>query len=129
MKKLKKKVEIIVEKTKTGYSAYSETLGVYSTAKDISSLYISLVEAINYYYEDSGYEVSTENLKLNIDLQQFFQYYKVLNANYLAQRIGMNATLLSQYVQGKKHPSSKQTNKIIQGIQTIGKELADINLL
>ena len=33
MKKLKKKIEITVEKTKTGYSAYSEELGIYSTAK------------------------------------------------------------------------------------------------
>ncbi|RLD21422.1 MAG: XRE family transcriptional regulator [Bacteroidetes bacterium] len=129
MKKLKKKIEITVEKTKTGYSAYSDNLGVYSTAKDTSSLYSNLVEALNIYYEDHGYEVSVDNLKLNLDLQQFFQYYKVLNANFLAQRIGMNPTLLSQYVRGKKHPSSKQTNKIIRGIHAIGKELSDINLV
>jgi DNA-binding transcriptional regulator YdaS (Cro superfamily) len=52
----------------------------------------------------------------------------VLNANFLAQRIGMNPTLLSQYVRGKKHPSAKQTDKIIKGIQTIGKELSEISL-
>ena len=40
----------------------------------------------------------------------------------------MNPTLLSQYVRGKKQPSSKQTDKIIQGIQSIGKELAELNL-
>ena len=129
MKKLKKKIEIIVEKTNTGYSAYSEAHGVYSTAVDTSSLYSNLVDALNLYYEDLGYEVSVDNLKLNLDLQQFFQYYKVLNANFLAQRIGMNPTLLSQYVRGKKHPSSKQTNKIIKGIHAIGKELSDINLV
>ena len=129
MKKLKKKIEITVEKTKTGYAAYSEDLSVYSTAKDTSALYINLVEALNLYYEDYGYEVSVDNLKLNLDLQQFFQYYKVLNANFLAQRIGMNPTLLSQYVRGKKHPSSKQTDKIIRGIHAIGKELSDINLV
>jgi transcriptional regulator with XRE-family HTH domain len=129
MKKLKKKIEITVEKTKTGYSAYSEVLGIYSTAKDTPSLYSNLVEALNLHYEEHGYEVSVENLKLNLDLQQFFRYYKVLNANFLAQRIGMNPTLLSQYVRGKKHPSSKQTNKIIKGIHAIGKELSDINLV
>lgn len=44
----------------------------------------------------------------------------------------INVTLektLSQYVRGKKHPSSKQTEKIIKGIQSIGKELADLNLV
>ncbi len=129
MKPLKKKIEVTVEKTNTGYSAYAEHLSVYSTGGNISELYINLLEALNFAYEELGYEVSTDNIKLNLDLKQFFQYYKVLNANFLAQRIGMNPTLLSQYVRGKKHPSAKQTNKIIKGIQTIGKELSEISLV
>ena len=61
MKKLKKKIEITVEKTNTGYSAYSEVHGVYSTAVNTSSLYTNLVDALNLYYEDLGYEVSVDN--------------------------------------------------------------------
>lgn len=129
MKPLKKKIEVIVEKTNTGYSAYAEHMSVYSTGENISALYINLIEALNFAYEELGYEVSAENIKLNLDLKQFFQYYKVLNANFLAQRIGMNPSLLSQYVRGKKLPSSKQTDKIIKGIQTIGKELSEISLV
>jgi predicted RNase H-like HicB family nuclease len=129
MKNLKKKIEITVEKTDSGYSAYAENMNVFSTGKDITELYANLLEALNFAYEDLGYEITVENLKLNLDFQQFFQYYKVLNANFLAKRIGMNPTLLSQYVRGKKHPSSKQTDKIIQGIQSIGKELADVRLV
>ncbi|MBP6055458.1 MAG: hypothetical protein KA527_07450 [Cytophagaceae bacterium] len=41
----------------------------------------------------------------------------------------MNPSLLSQYVRGKKQPSAKQSEKIIRGVQSIGKELADISLL
>ena len=126
---MKKKIEITVEKTDSGYSAYAENMNVFSTGKDITELYANLLEALNFAYEDLGYEITVENLKLNLDFQQFFQYYKVLNANFLAKRIGMNPTLLSQYVRGKKHPSSKQTDKIIQGIQSIGKELADVRLV
>ena len=129
MKNLKKKIEITVEKTDSGYSAYAENMNVFSTGKDITELYANLLEALDFAYEDLGYEITVENLKLNLDFQQFFQYYKVLNANFLAKRIGMNPTLLSQYVRGKKHPSSKQTDKIIQGIQSIGKELADVRLV
>ena len=128
MKKLKKKINITVEKTNTGYSAYSDEMNVFSTGADVAELHHNLIEALNLAYEDLGYEVGADNLKLNLDLQQFFQYYKVLNANFLAKRIGMNPTLLSQYVRGKKRPSSKQTDKIIQGIQSIGKELAELNL-
>ena len=126
---MKKKIDVTVEKTTTGYSAYTEDLEVFTTGKDIPELYTNLIEALNLAYEESGYVVGAENLKLNLDLQQFFQFYKVLNANFLAQRIGMNPSLLSQYVRGKKSPSSKQTDKIIRGIQTIGRELADLNLV
>jgi hypothetical protein len=41
----------------------------------------------------------------------------------------MNESLLSQYVQGRKRPSEKQTDKILQGINQIGKELSEINLI
>jgi hypothetical protein len=129
MKKLNKKVNVTVEKTKTGYSAFAEELNVFTTAKDINALYKNLIEALNLFYEDKGYCVDQSNIKLNLDLRQFFQYYRVLNANFLAARIGMNPTLLSQYVQGRKNPSAKQTDKILNGIHTIGKELAEIRFV
>jgi predicted RNase H-like HicB family nuclease len=128
MKRLSKKIPVVIEKTKSGFSAYAESVDVYTTGKDIPSLYTNLLEALNLFYEESGYLVETNNLKLNLDLRQFFQYYKVLNANFLAERIGMNPGLLSQYVKGKKQPSTRQADRIVRGIQMIGKELADINL-
>lgn len=126
-KNLKKKIDVIVEKTDTGYSAYAEEEGTYTTAEDVNALYENLKEALNLYYEELGYHISADNLRLQIDLQQFFQYYKVLNANFLAKRIGMSPSLLSQYVRGKKRPSRKQTDRIMRGIQDIGKELSSIN--
>lgn len=129
MKNSKKKIAITVEKTSTGYSAYADHENIFSTGKDIPELYVNLLEALNLAYEEDEIEVTTENLKLHLDLKQFFQYYRVLNANFLAQRIGMNPTLLSQYVRGKKQPSAKQTDKILNGIQSIGRELADLNFI
>lgn len=38
-------------------------------------------------------------------------------------------TLLSQHIQGHKKPSEKQTEKILTGIQKIGQELSEINLM
>jgi len=128
MKKLKKKINVTIEKTKSGFSAYSDENNVFTTAKTIPELYNNLIEALNLYYEDSGYSISSGNLKLNLDMQQFFKYYRVLNAKFLANRIGMNPTLLSQYVQGKKSPSKKQTNRILEGIQNIGQELSELKL-
>jgi hypothetical protein len=130
MKMGRKKIAITVEKTDTGFSAYANDLSVFSTGKDIPELYVHLVEAINLLLEEDGEGViSLSDLKLNLDLKQFFQYYKVLNARFLARRIGMNPTLLSQYVRGVKRPSPKQTEKIIQGIQGIGRELSDLRFI
>ncbi|MDQ3015936.1 MAG: helix-turn-helix transcriptional regulator, partial [Bacteroidota bacterium] len=74
------------------------------------------------------YEVHKNNIVLQIDLQQFFQYYKVLNSKHLAEKIGMNPTLLSQYVQGRKKPSQQQSDRIMKGIQQIGQELSELKL-
>lgn len=129
MKLLKKKVKMIVEKTNTGFSAYTFDLPAATTGKTIVDLQKNIMEVINFYYEDFGYEVRKTNIILEIDLQQFFQYYKVLNAKHLAEKIGMNPTLLSQYVQGRKKPSPKQSERIINGIQQIGQELSELRLI
>src|SRR6187431_412949 len=128
MKILKKKIKVIVEKTKTGFSAYplDDEIAAGTTGRTISELQDNILEVLNFYFEEEGYEVSKSNIQLQIDLQQFFQYYKVLNARHLAEKIGMNPTLLSQYVQGRKNPSQKQRDKIINGVQQIGKELAGL---
>jgi predicted RNase H-like HicB family nuclease len=125
----KGKVNIIVEKTDTGFSAYAENYPVFTTGKTTAELLRNVKEALNLYLEEEGVYVNQENIKLNIDFRLFFQHYKVLNAKFLAKRIGMNPTLLSQYVQGKKSPSTEQANRILSGIHEIGKELSELNLM
>ncbi len=128
MKKLKKKIKIIVEKTETGFSAFSEDYSIFSTGRTVPELLDNTYEATQLYFEEK-YEVTPANLKFEIDFAQFFQYYKVLNSKFLAEKIGMNPTLLSQYVQGRKKPSDSQTEKILTGIHQIGQELSDMNLI
>jgi predicted RNase H-like HicB family nuclease len=128
MKTLKEKIKLTVEKTDTGFSAFSEVYPVFTTGNTFTELLKNAVEAINLYLTDQDSQVVEKNIEFEIDLQQFFQYYRVINSKFLAQRIGMNETLLSQYVQGRKKPSQKQTNKILQGIQQVGRELSNLNL-
>lgn len=127
--KNKNKITMIVEKTDTGFSAYSANNAVYTTGKTIPELLNNAFEAAELYFEDDNISITHSDIQLEVDLQQFFKYYKVLNAKFLAEKIGMNPTLLSQYVQGHKKPSQKQTDRILEGIHQIGKELSDINLL
>ncbi|MBS1556363.1 MAG: XRE family transcriptional regulator [Bacteroidetes bacterium] len=126
--KIRKKVAVKVEKTKTGFSAFAVDYPVFTTGKTMAELSKNIVEALNLYFEDDGIVVDEKDVKLDIELKQFFQFYRVINARFLADRISMNPTLLSQYVQGRKKPSSTQTEKILKGIREIGKELSDLSL-
>ena len=128
MKKYRKKIKIVVEKTETGFSAYSEDFPIFTTGRTIPELINNALEATQLNFEEE-FEIKHENLKFEIDFAQFFQYYKVLNAKFLAEKIGMNPTLLSQYVQGHKKPSENQTEKILRGIHQIGQELSEMNLI
>ena len=129
MKTIRKKIRMIVEKTDTGFSAYSVDYPICTTGKSVTDLINNAYEAANLYYEDQEIKITRDNIKFELDFRQFFQYYKVINSKLLADRIGMNATLLSQYVTGHKKPSETQTEKILMGIHQIGQELAEINLI
>jgi transcriptional regulator with XRE-family HTH domain len=122
------KVEMIVEKTKTGYSAYAVKYNVFTTGRTLQQLKKNMIESINLFFEESGKSaIDIEQLKITLDLPQFFSFYKVLNAKALSERIGMNQSLLAQYINGNKVPSLQQTKRILDGVGEVGKELAEIN--
>ena len=123
------KITIVVEKTKTGYSAYAEKHPVYTVGKSLEELKSNILEAINLSLEKSGKSVTENDLKITLDLPQFFEFYKVINAKALSERIGMNQSLLAQYIKGAKKPSSAQTNRILKGVQQVGRELASVQFL
>ena len=74
---------MIVEKTDTGFSAFSEEYPIYTTGRTIPELIDNALEAANLYFEEDGIRITQENLKFEIDFKQFFQYYKVINAKFL----------------------------------------------
>lgn len=125
----KTKIIAVVEKTDTGFSAFAKKYPVFTTGNSITELQTNILEALNFYFEESKKIISTGDIYFEIDMKQFFQFYRVINAKFLAERIGMNPTLLSQYVQGRKKPSMLQTEKILIGINEIGKELSEIRFV
>lgn len=129
MKTTTKTLDFAVEKTDTGFSVYSKTLPIYSTGCNISELQTNILEAANLYFEDQNLLLDESNVSLAFDLKQFFTYYRVLNAKFLATRIGMSESLLSQYVNGHKKPSKSQTERILNGIHEIGKELSGLQFM
>lgn len=123
------RIEVTVEKTKTGYSAYARKYPVYTVGKTQEQLKIQIIEALNIYFEDQKKIVTENDLKIKLDLPQFFEFYKVINAKALSEKIGMNQSLLAQYIKGHKKPSAAQTKRILLGVQQIGKELATVQFI
>jgi hypothetical protein len=124
-----KKINITVEKTKTGFSALSEDYPVCTTGSNISEIRSNMIEAMNLYFEFTEPEkiISENDLNLKLDLSSFFEFYKVINAKAFSNRVGMNQSLLAQYIKGNKKPSKAQTQRILKGVQQLGRELAEIN--
>ena len=123
------KIEVIIEKTKTGYSAYAVKFAVYSVGNSLASLKVNILEALNLYFQDQNKVITEDDLKLTLDLPQFFEFYKVINAKALSERIGINQSLLAQYITGIKKPSATQTKRILKGVQQVGKELSSIRFI
>lgn len=126
-----KKIVFIVEKTSDGFSAYAEDdkIPAATSADTMAELRINIVDAYNSVAELKGWpEVTIDEINVQLDLPQFFDYYKIINASALGSRIGMDKTLLSQYVNGHKKAGPKQVQRILNGIKQLGSELSSLEL-
>ncbi len=124
----KPKITLTVIKEDTGYSAMT-TIGnnfIATEGETIEELKAMALEAVNLTFEDKGFVYTDDEIVLKPDLASFFEFYKVINAKALSERIGMNQSLLAQYINGIKKPSPTQTQRILKGVQQVGKELAAI---
>lgn len=125
-----KQINVTVEKTNTGFSAGADKYPVYTAGDNLEEIKANIVEALNLYFEyKAAPAITADNIKLVLDLASFFDFYKVINAKALSERIGMNQSLLAQYINGAKKPSAIQTRRILKGVQQVGKELVEMQFL
>jgi hypothetical protein len=127
----KPKLHVTILKENVGYSAHvrSKNKFIATEADTFDLLLTNLVEAINLTFEEYGFFYQLNELKFTYDLESFFEFYTIINAKALSERIGMNQSLLAQYIKGIKKPSASQIRRILTGVQQVGKELAEINLI
>ncbi len=59
-------------------------------------------------------------------LQPFFLTHKEINVAEFAKRIGLNASLLRNYINGFKVPSKEREEMILREIHQLGKEYCDV---
>lgn len=124
-----KKIIFIVEKTNTGYAAYAkdDKYPFGTTGNTMEELKENMIDAANTWFEYKKMPlIGADDVVIEIDLPQFFDYYKEINVSALSRRIGINRTLLSLYKKGTKRASEKQTKKILSGVKLLGKELSTL---
>jgi len=125
----KKKIILEVIKEDTGYSATGTFKNnfIATEAESFAELQTNAVEAVNLAFDSETYTIA--DIGFTYDLESFFDFYKVINAKALSERIGMNQSLLAQYIKGNKKPSTSQLKRILQGVQQIGRELSEASFL
>lgn len=127
----KPKIKMTITKVDTGYSAYAlvRNVSINTQGETFEELKEMIIEAVNLSFEEEGFIYGIEEIKFELNLPQFFEFYKVINAKALSERIGINASLLAQYIKGNKKPSPTQTRRILKGVQQVGKERASIQFV
>ncbi len=132
MKKTKKpSIKLTIIKEDMGYTASGKwkDYGLVTSGDTWEELQMMIIEMLNLVFEDLGYTYTIDEVQFEYDLESFFDFYKVINAKALSERIGMNQSLLAQYIKGIKKPSKAQTERILKGVQDIGRELSDVKFL
>ena len=125
------KITMKITKESIGYSAYTlyGDISINTCADTFEELKTMILDAVNLSFEDKWYIYTIDKIGFTYDMASFFEFYKVINAKALSGRIGMNQSLLAQYIKGIKKPSPTQTKRILNGVQQVGRELAEIRFL
>lgn len=74
-------------------------------------------------------ELRDITFEYKFDISSLFDYFDWINISKVASKIGINASLLRQYKQGKTYISETQALKIENGIHLLGEELASVSLI
>lgn len=120
-----------VTKEEAGYSAHALVNGNFigTEGETFEELQENIQEAINLAFEEKRMVYEMREIQFEYDLESFLDFYKVINAKALSERIVMNHNLLAQYIKGIKKPAAMQTKRILKDVQQIGCELSEVRFL
>ena len=120
-----------ITKEDKGYSASCQAgeYYIFTDGDTFDGLKKKILDVTNFTFKEAGLKFTSSEIQYRFDLESFFEFYRVINAKALAERIGMNQSLLAQYIKGKKNPSEPQVKRILKGVRQIGKELSEASFL
>ncbi len=129
-------VKLILEKSATGYSAYSNELPGLVTAgenfEEIIENFNEVLEMQADYLEETGKNKEAEELRnatvsYFLDLETFFDYYSLFNKSELAKYLGINPSHLRRLSSASVELSEKKALQIKKGLHKLATELQQYN--
>ncbi|MCT3662584.1 type II toxin-antitoxin system HicB family antitoxin [Elizabethkingia anophelis] len=127
-----KSIRLVLERTNTGYSAYSDDLPGGVTAGDnIDEIKENFKEVIEMYadYLEENDKVNEANEFRNaevtyyLNLETFFDHYALFNKSELAKYLGINPSLLRRLSSTNVELSDKKSLQIKDGLHKLAEEL------
>lgn len=132
------KTTALIEKGKEGsFTIFtpdikSTIIGEGDTVFEAKADFENTVKEVLETYEDTGEPIPEElkniTFEYKYDLPSFLNCYNYLNMTKLADRAGVNPSLMRQYKRGQ-YVSEKQASKIQEAIHKIGRELLAVRLV
>ena len=137
---MEKKITVIIEKGKELFSAYVPE-GIHSvflngqgkTVQEAISDMKEVLEECRHSFIDDGESVPEDisgelTFEYKYDIASLFDHFDVINVSRFARKIHMNESLLRKYKNRKAFASEKQTQRIKNGLHSLGQSLLDIHL-
>lgn len=126
------KIEVIIERSSDGlFAAYAEEcignhgLAGYgdSVEEALEDFNVSVTE-MNEMRAEEGLPPVDVEISPKYDIESFFDRFPYLNVSRIAERAGINASLMRQYASGTTKAGQKQYDKIRKAIKAIATELS-----
>lgn len=75
------------------------------------------------YLKEEGEEVPTLEIEYRFDVGSLFSYYDFVNIAGVAREIGLNPSVIRQYVIGTRKPSVERKKQIITGLKSLADKM------
>lgn len=122
---------IVVEQNKDGYfSCFVKEeipyLGLFGYGENSQEAIDSLIS----FYKESKEELAQEGkivpdleFVIHYDMPSFFNRFNFLNVSKIAERAGINPSLMRKYTSGVANAGQKQYDKLHAAVQSLAKEM------
>ena len=116
-----------------GFSCYMQEsvphfalLGYGDTAKEAKEDLLQAYEEIKEMLKEDGIEAEELTFVCHYDIKSFFDYFDFLNVSRVAERAGINPSLMRKYTSGLANAGEGQYVKLKAAVDAFAKELSEV---